>query len=590
MEETKLVNMPGWETVRCIGSGSSGNVYELRKRDEYGGDLHAALKVISIPASTQEYEEMRSTMPEYAMRAKLREKVEEISNEYRLMGVLKGHSNVVSCEDQMIIAHDDDMGWDIYIRMELLTSLPEHMHEHGITGTEVMKLGIDICSALESCKQNGIIHRDIKPQNIFVSKYGVFKLGDFGVAKVSSMGSADKVGTYSYMAPEVFKRKAYNESVDIYSLGMVLYWLLNERRGPFLPLGQTLPTDEQIADAQLRRFRGEAVPAPKNGNQFLKSVVLRACAYSPENRFASPTEMKQALQLAMQGKAWHPPVLGEDELTVREEVRVKERAAAAPVNTVPKPEVRVQPERVQNTKPKYIPKEEPRRAINQAPPKEEKKKSNSAAAVIITLILVLGLLTAVLYKFGDEWFDFGALSRETAEPTESVEPTFEVKSIIISSPSITVKEGMEESLDVSFIPEPTDDTEIKLIWKSSNSSIASVDDSGDVKGITAGTATVRVYVDGQPEIYDECVVTVEKPKAIKLEIVQEAEVQRYSMGDVLDLTGLEVCVYYDNDTEELITDTSLLKAEANLNGLGNQTVKVSYEDVYTEYTVWVGLF
>ena len=160
-------SLPGWEIVRCIGSGSSGKVYELKKKDEYGGDFHCALKVISVPGSQKEYDEMLETMSEFAMRAKLREKVEEISNEYRLLGALRGHPNVVNCEDQMIIPHENDMGWDIYIRMELLQSLPDYVRENGMTVENVIKLGSDMCSALELCRENNIIHRDIKPQNIF---------------------------------------------------------------------------------------------------------------------------------------------------------------------------------------------------------------------------------------------------------------------------------------------------------------------------------------------------------------------------------------------------------------------------------------
>ena len=269
-------SLPGWEIVRCIGSGSSGKVYELKKKDEYGGDFHCALKVISVPGSQKEYDEMLSTMSEFAMRAKLREKVEEISSEYRLLGALRGHPNVVNCEDQMIIPHEKDMGWDIYIRMELLQSLPDYVRENGMTVESVIKLGSDMCSALELCRENNIIHRDIKPQNIFVSRYGVFKLGDFGVAKASAIRtSADKVGTYSYMAPEVYKGKGYDDRVDIYSLGMVLYWLLNERRGPFLPMPPQTPTAEQTTDAQIRRFRGEMLLLKILGRA--KTILVSTC-------------------------------------------------------------------------------------------------------------------------------------------------------------------------------------------------------------------------------------------------------------------------------------------------------------------------
>ena len=604
MEETKMVTLPGWETVRVIGCGSSGNVYELRKRDEYGGDFHTALKVISIPSSKKEYEEMKESMPEYALRAKLREKVEEISNEYRLMGVLKGHPNIVSCEDQMIVPHEDDMGWDIYIRMELLTSLPDYVHENGITGSEVMKLGSDICSALEACKKNGIIHRDIKPQNIFVSKYGDFKLGDFGVAKATTMGSLDKVGTYSYMAPEVYKGKVYNESVDIYSLGMVLYWLLNERRGPFLPLGQQTPTDEQIADAHLRRYRGEAVPAPRNGNPALKQVVVKACAFKPENRFTSPTEMKNALSMAMQGKAYQSTAVAEDEPTVREVVPVKAsapkppvapakpaRPAAKPAAPERKPEVQAAKPKPNAAPPEVKKKEAPKKPAPIPRESKEEKESGSALAVVIAVVIALAVLAAVFYLFGDELFGFDR--RETAPssaPTETVEPTYEVMSLILSSPSITVKEEMEEKLDVSYIPELPENADVKLVWKSSNSNIATIDDEGVVRGISAGTATIRVYVEDHMDVYDECIVTVEEPKAVRIVIEKEADVQRYSLGEELDLTGLELKVYYDNETEKLITDPSEYKAEADLQGLGNRTVKITIDDATVEYTVWVGLF
>ncbi|MCF0137410.1 MAG: protein kinase [Oscillospiraceae bacterium] len=594
MEKTEMVKLPGWETVRIIGSGSSGTVYELRKKDEYGGDFHTALKVVSIPSSNKEYEEMQSTMTEYVMRAKLRDMVEEISGEYRLMGVLRGHPNIVNCEDQMIIPHTDDMGWDIYIRMELLTSLPDHVHEHGITGSEVMKLGVDICTALEVCAANGIIHRDIKPQNIFVSRYGDFKLGDFGVAKAASMGSVDKVGTYSYMAPEVYKGKVYNGSVDIYSLGMVLYWLLNERRGPFLPLGQTQPTDEQVADAYLRRYRGEPVPAPKNGNAAMKQVVMRACAYNPEQRFASPTEMKNAIIMAMQGKILQSTPTAEDEPTVREVGpalpsghRVSAQPVKAPASRPVLPQDKPTFPPVSKPAPQTVRREPVRRP--ESKPEPEEKNSSSVLLVLLALLLTAVLLFGVYYFFGDSLF--GDKDAEpTRPPVESAEPTYKVSSVILSSPSIALKEGMEDKLDVSFIPDLPRDTELKLVWKSSNSGIASVDNEGNITGVSAGTATIRVYVESQVEVFDECTVTVEKPKITSFTIEQRPDKTRYSVGEELDLTGLIVRVSYDNDREKRITDPQELKVEADLNGLGNRTVKLIYEDATCEFTVWVGLF
>ena len=113
-----------------------------------------------------------------------------------------------------------------------------------LTEKEVIKLGMDLSKALEYCRKLKIIHRDIKPENIFVSRFGDFKLGDFGIAReqAHTVGNMSKKGTYSYMAPEIYKGEKYDSSIDIYSLGIVLYELLNQNRLPFLALDQRLIT------------------------------------------------------------------------------------------------------------------------------------------------------------------------------------------------------------------------------------------------------------------------------------------------------------------------------------------------------------
>lgn len=67
--------------------------------------------------------------------------------------------------------------------MELLTPLLDYLNNNSISEREVLKIGIDICRALEVCNQKKIIHRDVKPENIFISSTGDFKLGDFGIAR-----------------------------------------------------------------------------------------------------------------------------------------------------------------------------------------------------------------------------------------------------------------------------------------------------------------------------------------------------------------------------------------------------------------------
>lgn len=590
--EQEFATLPGWETVHCIGSGSSGKVYELKKKDEYGGDFHCALKVISIPATQAEYEKMQSTMSEYAMRAKLREQVEEISNEYRLMGVLRGHPNIVNCEDQMIVPHENDAGWDIYIRMELLTSLTDYVHENGITTGEVIKLGTDICSALELCEENGIIHRDIKPQNIFVSKYGVFKLGDFGVAKSTQINAArDKVGTYSYMAPEVYCGKGYTSSVDIYSLGMVLYWLLNEKRGPFLPMPPHVPTNEEIADAQLHRYRGDPVPPPKNGSPALKKLVQRACAYRPDERFANPTEMKKALQLAAVGKVL-PEANPALEETVRESsvphsqpVYMERRSAPEPQPVRPKPQLKPAPEPIKKPQPK------PQPAKPQPQPKKESKSGRYTAAIVVTVLLML-LVIFVYFALSNNWIKIGSGSNSEPKVSASPEVTpYKPTSIFVSSPELTLEEGEESQLTVSLLPEPElGDDEPEIVWRSSDPSIASVDEDGNVTAIKAGTATVLVYVKGSSEVSDECTVFVKEPTVTSLIIQKLPDKTSYTIGDTLELEGLVLKAYYSNDTSEEITDPTKYSVSASMDSIGTQTVRVTYKGQTAEFTVWVGLF
>lgn len=105
------------------------------------------------------------------------------------------------------------------------------------TEADVIRLGIDMCRALEVCAKENIIHRDIKPSNIFVSEHGDYKLGDFGVARhlEASCRELSKKGTYDYMAPEVYRDSVYDARADIFSLGIVLYKLMNNGRIPFLP-------------------------------------------------------------------------------------------------------------------------------------------------------------------------------------------------------------------------------------------------------------------------------------------------------------------------------------------------------------------
>lgn len=297
----------GWHVVRRIGTGSFGSVYEI-EREDFGYTYKAALKVISIPRSDQDLTAVKNNVgkSEDSLAAYYQSVAAEIVKEFELMYQLRGTTNIVSYEDHEVRKHENDVGWDIMIRMELLTPLDMYTKEHVMRRQDVIRLGIDICKALERCRALDIIHRDIKPGNIFISDQGDFKLGDFGIARTieahDDVLELSRKGTISYMAPEIFRGMKYGFDVDIYSLGIVMYRLLNNNSLPFVPQPPAKPTYKDISNANQSRLRGDALPYPSGDHTQLADIVLKACSYRPEDRYQNPVEMRRHLEQILRDK------------------------------------------------------------------------------------------------------------------------------------------------------------------------------------------------------------------------------------------------------------------------------------------------
>lgn len=289
------INYPGWRIEKKIGSGGFGTVYEIRRDDEFGVAEKAALKVISVPRDSGETDYLRvSGMDDESITSQYHDQVSDIIKEYKMMLELKKCQNIVRCDDYRVEKIKDGMAWNIYLRMELLTPILKAM-DRLVTEAQILGFAKDLCHALEVCESRKILHRDIKPQNIFVDDGGNFKLGDFGIARITekTTNATAGIGTYTFMAPEVYNGKPYGIAADIYSLGLVLYWLLNERREPFLSIPFTALEAEA---ARQRRYRGEPLPPPIHGSPELQAIVLKACSHEPKERFSSAAEMKRALE------------------------------------------------------------------------------------------------------------------------------------------------------------------------------------------------------------------------------------------------------------------------------------------------------
>lgn len=291
---------PFWDTWYIdsfIGEGSYGYVYRIY-REDYGIRTYSALKIISIPKTAAEAKQLTyDGMDENTATLYYQDMVEVIYREIELMAKLKGKTNIVSYEDHKIIQKQKGIGFYLLIRMELLECLNDYLLHTPFTDEDAVKLGKDLCEALILCQKRNIIHRDIKPGNIFVTTDGDYKLGDFGIARQleGTKNGLSIKGTFEYMAPEVNQGKMYDGRADIYSLGLVLYFFLNNRKEPF---GNPTSSVQRFSDHQenmFKRFSGEKLPRPALASEKLADIILKACEYDPNDRFQSPEAFLGAL-------------------------------------------------------------------------------------------------------------------------------------------------------------------------------------------------------------------------------------------------------------------------------------------------------
>lgn len=287
-----------WRVEGLIGQGNGFEVYRAYK-EEWGRRYVSAVKLLSYYVSNNDVREAQAIgVAEAAMPEYFKSLVGNIRNEIELMYRLRGNSNIVTYEDHAIFEKDDGLGWDVLIRMEFLKPLPEFLIDSQLERADVVKLGIDICKALEACGREGIIHRDIRDSSIFVSPRGEFKLGSFSLAKENSKGGRLVHSQFNplYMAPELYKDQGYNFSVDTYSLGIVMYKLLNKGRLPFLPLPPVNITAAETESSLARRIGGEELPLPADSGESLGAIILKACSYDKKDRYKSPAEFSQKLE------------------------------------------------------------------------------------------------------------------------------------------------------------------------------------------------------------------------------------------------------------------------------------------------------
>ena len=286
---------PQWKIVRLLGEGSFGEVYEIQ-RNEYGRVSRCALKILRRENGSYN---RGNAYVNISHSNTSEEFINTVLKEIDIMEKLKGAPNIVAIEDYEVVRHPDSCA--VLIRIELLRNIGVFIAaRQQITMADVIRIGADICNALEYCEGQSIIHRDVKESNIFYSDMGMFKLGDFGISRQLSdylLNSATmtSAGTISKMAPEVYNRERYDNRVDIYSLGIVLYSLLNYGRPPFYPMYPQEVSVEAAYEADMKRIKGAAIPPLPGVDEQLNRIICKACHPKPSGRYRTASDFREEL-------------------------------------------------------------------------------------------------------------------------------------------------------------------------------------------------------------------------------------------------------------------------------------------------------
>ncbi|MDD6326241.1 MAG: protein kinase [Lachnospiraceae bacterium] len=274
--QTGDIVLEGWKIVKRTGAGVSSEIYEIQKEGADGIEK-AALKVIRLPQNVVVAEALRE--------------------EVRMMEAFRECPQIVGAQECRAVNDLENGQTDVLIRMELLMPFEDYQSKHDLTEVEIHRMAVQLARALVFLEERNVIHCNIRPQNLFISKEGNCKLGNFNVActGVPVLNRFSPKGTIDYMAPEVYLGKGYNKTVNIYSLGLVLYEILNKNLLPFYPQEGEY-TKEACQEALEKRMAGQTPELPAKASLDFGQIILKMCAYRAQDRYQSAEDLLRALE------------------------------------------------------------------------------------------------------------------------------------------------------------------------------------------------------------------------------------------------------------------------------------------------------
>lgn len=252
-----------YEIIEQIGNGGMSDVYKAK--------CHKLNRFVAIKVLKPEYSEDKSFVSKFRAEAQ------------SAAGLT--HPNVVNVYD---VGDEDGV---YYIVMELIEgiTLKKYIEKRGrLPYKEAVSIAIQVANGMEAAHKHHIVHRDIKPQNIIISKEGKVKVTDFGIAKAAStstINSSSAMGSVHYISPEQARGGYSDERSDIYSFGITLYEMLTGK----------VPFDGDTTVAVAVRHIQDAIPAPSSVTGDIPvsvdKIVLKCTQKKTEARYQSASEL-----------------------------------------------------------------------------------------------------------------------------------------------------------------------------------------------------------------------------------------------------------------------------------------------------------
>ena len=251
-----------YEIMSLIGSGGMANVYKAKD--------HKLNRFVAIKVLKKEYREDKVFISKFRAEAQ------------SAAGL--AHSNIVNVYDV-----GDEAGLQ-YIVMELVEgiTLKDYINNKGrLSVREATSIALQISAGLEAAHNNGIVHRDVKPQNIIISTDGKVKVADFGIARATSSQTINSgvMGSVHYSSPEQSRGGYSDEKSDIYSLGITMFEMLTGK----------VPFDGDTAVAVAIRHLQEELPGPKElvpeVPHSTNQIVIKCTQKSPDRRYSNMTDL-----------------------------------------------------------------------------------------------------------------------------------------------------------------------------------------------------------------------------------------------------------------------------------------------------------